>query len=182
VQASFGLRSHSPRSSRFRRRQLERALVCRADADEGHGAGLGRPETPRRCRSRLHSVVVPFPTSERRIEDAERQLGRRLPDDLRARLLHHNGGDVTVDGDEWQLYPVWDDSNLRTIARTSNNVVGETREAREWRLFPHGAIVIGGDGSGDLLVLRAGAARVERWSHETGTCTPVDVDWSGPRP
>ena len=122
-----------------------------------------------------------FPTSERRIEDAEQQLGRRLPDDMRARLLRDNGGDVKVDGDDWQLHPVWDDSNRRTIARTSNHVVSETGEARTWRSFPEGAIAVGRDGSGDFLVLRVGAVRVERWSHETGTCAPVDVDW-GPTP
>lgn len=119
-----------------------------------------------------------FPTSERRIEDAERELGRRLPDEIRARLLRNNGGDLRVDGEVWQLHAVWDESDRRTAARTSSHVVHETREARLWSSFPGSAIAIASDGSGDLLVLRADSMRVEWWRHETGECSPVDVDWT----
>ena len=119
-----------------------------------------------------------FPTSERRLDDAERELGRRLPDELRARLLRNNGGDLRVDEEVWKLHPVWDDSDRRTTARTSNHVVHETREARLWSNFPDSAVAIASDGSGDLLVLRANSIQVERWGHETGECAPVDVDWT----
>jgi cell wall assembly regulator SMI1 len=41
---------------------------------------------------------VAFPVDEERIAEAEAQLGRRLPPELRARLLRDNGAEIEVDG------------------------------------------------------------------------------------
>jgi|SRR5208337_448057 len=120
-----------------------------------------------------------FPVSAERIAAAERQLGTRLLAEHRARLLRNNGGGLACEDDEWQLHPVWDDTNRRTIARTTNHVVHETLEARRWNSFPPDAIAIASDGSGNHLVVRSGGTDVELWDHETGQCTPVEVDWSG---
>ena len=119
-----------------------------------------------------------FPTSFTNIERAEQALGRTLPAPLRDRLLANNGGEIeTEDGEVWQLHPVWDDSNPRTIARTMSHVVHETKEAREWQRFPAGAIAIASDGSGNHLVLRSGSELVEDWNHETGECSAVSIRW-----
>lgn len=120
---------------------------------------------------------MPFPVSEERVEVAEQQLGRRLLPEHRARLLRSNGGEVHCDGDVWQLHPVWDDTDRRTIARTTSHLVHETEEARTWTAFPKDAIAVASDGSGDLLVVRAGSERAELWDHETGECSPVEVYW-----
>jgi SMI1 / KNR4 family (SUKH-1) len=121
-----------------------------------------------------------FPVSEQRIEAAERELGRRLLPEHRARLQRNNGGEVACDDDAWQLHPVWDDSDRRTIARTTGHIVHETEEALNRVNFPSDAIAIASDGSGNLLVVRFGSPRVERWDHETGECSPVSVDWESP--
>jgi hypothetical protein len=118
-----------------------------------------------------------FPVSEQRIEAVERELGRRLLPEHRARLRRDNGGEVLADGDTWRLHPVRDDSEPRTLARTSSDIVHETREALSWPSFPSDAIAIASDGSGNLLVFRFGSSQVERWDHETGECSPVAVDW-----
>jgi hypothetical protein len=120
---------------------------------------------------------MPFPVSQQRIEAAEAQLGRRLLTEHRSRLLRNNGGEVYCNGVAWQLHPVWDDTDRRTMARTANHIVHETEEAANWLGFPAGAIAIGSDAGGDLLVIRAGGVGVERWDHETRECSPVDVDW-----
>ena len=86
-----------------------------------------------------------FPVDQERIEAAEHKLGQRLPEDLRARLRDDNGGEIVAElledaaGDfdpDWELYPVWDDTDRRRAARTASRIVHETREARAWPRFP----------------------------------------------
>jgi hypothetical protein len=83
---------------------------------------------------------MPFPIDEERIERAERELGRRLPSELRPRLMRDNGGEIAAmpvakeqrrDFDPyWDLHPVWDDSDQRRAARTASHIVREAAEAR----------------------------------------------------
>ena len=99
---------------------------------------------------------------------AEAKLGRSLPPVLRNRLARDNGGDIRLDGEEWILFPVWDPTNRRTMARTANHIVGETTQARTWASFPPGAVAIAGGQDGDLIVLREGREDFELWLHDTG--------------
>ena len=122
-----------------------------------------------------------LPASERAVEAAEAQLGRRLPGRLRERLLRNNGGDVLVrweDGEEeeWRLHPVWDDSDLETMRRSSNHLLRERASARDWPGFPADAISIAAL-DGDQLVLLADQADPKLWLHETGELASVDVVW-----
>jgi len=121
---------------------------------------------------------VAFPTSQTRISAAESSLGVRLLDAHRARLAANNGGTVACEGQEWQLHPVFDDTDRRTTSRTASDLVHETREARSWSGFPEDAIAIASDGSGNSLVFRPARGMIERWDHETSECIAVDVDWS----
>jgi hypothetical protein len=68
---------------------------------------------------------MPFPVDVALIHEAERQLGRKLPMDLRVRLHRENGGEVRALGDMWRLFPVFDASDRRRIARTANHIVRE---------------------------------------------------------
>jgi hypothetical protein len=120
---------------------------------------------------------VAFPVSEHLIETAERELGTQLLPEHRARLARNNGGEVECEGDVWQLHPVWDDTDRKRAARTTSHIVHETREARRWNSFPSDGIAVAEDGSGNRLVFRRGAAGFELWDHETGECSPVNVDW-----
>jgi len=59
----------------------------------------------------------------------------------------------------------------KRIARTCNDILYETAQAREWDGFPEEAPAIGDNGSGDLLVLvRTGDEyddTLHIWEHET---------------
>jgi hypothetical protein len=117
-----------------------------------------------------------FPTSEAHVEAAEAEIGVRLPREFRKRLLARNGGELTTAGDDWQVFPVFDATNRKTAGRSAGNIVLENRNARTWEGFPHGAIAIASNGTGDLLVLLAGTSpgrlnpQVQVWNHETGKC------------
>ncbi|WP_370873163.1 SMI1/KNR4 family protein [Peteryoungia aggregata] len=119
-----------------------------------------------------------FPASEECIQIAETALGRRLPQELRERLRINNGGDVSTTEGDWILNPVRDASDRKRSARTANDMVKETQEARGWRSFPTGGIAVASNGAGDLLILQAGSENMFLWNHETGTTSPVSVDWS----
>jgi SMI1-KNR4 cell-wall len=120
---------------------------------------------------------MPFPVAIAQIHEAERQLGRKLPMDLRVRLHRENGGQIEAAGESWQLFPVFDSSDRKRITRTANHIVRATQAARTWTDFPQDAIAIAENGSGDFLILRAGSDEVEFWDHETGESEMVDVDW-----
>lgn len=117
---------------------------------------------------------MPFPTSPECIETAEARLGVRFPDAWRARLLRANGGEVELDDDDWQLFPVQDTSDRKRAGRTASHIVQEMAAAREWRGFPSSGVAIAENGLGDYLVLLPDHAtpgtladQVYRWDHET---------------
>lgn len=120
-----------------------------------------------------------FPTTEARLEAAERELGVRLPNEYRMRLFARNGGELSTDDDDWQVFPVLDPTDRKTLSRSANHIVLETRNARTWRGFPAGAVAIASNGAGDLLVLLPARTsnlldpQVHLWHHETGQCKPV---------
>jgi len=123
---------------------------------------------------------MPFPVDAKFIDEAERKLGVTFPSMFRGRVMKDNGGDIEAGDDDWQLFPFFDNSDRKRIARTANDVVRETTKAREWPAFPPGAVAIASNGTGDLLVFlpKDGAPselapEVHRWSHENGTTEPV---------
>lgn len=119
-----------------------------------------------------------FPVSEDVIALAESALGRRLPEDLRARLARSNGGDISTAEDDWTLIPVRDHSDRKRLSRTSNDMIYETAQARKWHGFSKDGIAVASNGGGDFLVLLPGTDDVHHWEHETGAITVVEVDWT----
>ena len=122
---------------------------------------------------------MPFAGSEALVAAAETALGRRLPDAHRDRLIRENGGEVRAARETWSLYPVWDGSNRKTIARTTNHIVRENDYWRhEWPdTLPAGYLTIGENVGGDHLVLGPDQDDVLFWDHETGELTRIDVNW-----
>ncbi len=118
-----------------------------------------------------------FRVEEHLIVAAENALERRLPDALRERLLRNNGGEIEAVDDDWTLHPVADTSDRKRAGRTASDVVRETMQARDWPGFPVSAIAIANNGTGDLLILRAGSDSIELWDHESEECTPVEINW-----
>jgi len=121
--------------------------------------------------------------AEDRITEAERELGRKLPDAFRRRLMRKNGGEVEVSGypsDDavWQLHPVRDPSDRKRAGPSANDIVRETRQAHSGPGLSMGAVVIANNGTGDLLLLLANDNRPYWWDHETTEVRPVTTDWS----
>ena len=123
---------------------------------------------------------MPFPVDGKFVDEAEQKLGITFPSMFRGRMMKDNGGSVEAGGDEWQLFPFFDNSDRKRIARTANHIVRETTQAREWPGFPPGAVAIASNGTGDLLVFLPKAdapgqlaPEVHRWSHEGGDVEQV---------
>ena len=126
-----------------------------------------------------------FPVDLRFVNEAEQKLGVRFPESFVNYMLKQNGGMVTADSDEWQLYPFFDSSDRKRMTRTASHIVRETMSARSWTEFPPEAVAIGANGSGDQLVFLPTAVspdQLERtvfwWDHETGEMTLVATDFS----
>jgi hypothetical protein len=119
-----------------------------------------------------------FPTTEPKVEAAERELGVKFPREYRDRLLARNGGELSTAGDDWQVFPVFDSTSRKTAGRSTGRVVQETRNARTSEGFPPGVVAIASNGSGDYLVLMPKVPsgqlgpQVQVWDHETRKCKP----------
>jgi len=117
---------------------------------------------------------MPFAVEMRFIQAAETKLGRSLPPAYIAHMCKQNGGEVLAGKDEFTLYPIQDSSDRKRLARTCNDIIRETANAKEWRGFPPSALAIGDNGSGDKLILLPSSSgekfadAVYCWDHETG--------------
>ncbi|RCU50089.1 SMI1/KNR4 family protein [Corallincola holothuriorum] len=123
-----------------------------------------------------------FDLEEKYLAQFELQLGFKLPSSYRAAMAINNGGELVVGEEDWQLFPILDQSDRKRIARTCNHVLRETNEAREWHDFPDNAVAIASNGCGDLLIFLVAneslSSEVYEWSHETRELTMVSKDFS----
>lgn len=93
------------------------------------------------------------PTKQVYIDNAQTELGYQFPKWLNDRLLNENGGTIWALDDGWQLYSVLDNRDSRHLKRSSTTIIQETNTAKHWENFPDNAVVIAGNGTGNLLVL-----------------------------
>ena len=125
---------------------------------------------------------MPFPLLITFVEAAERALGASLPDSYKAAMQRSNGGELTVNEEVWDQYPIEDTSDRKRLSRTTNHIIKETQAMRDWPSFPSDALAIAGNSAGDQLVLiKVGhhyESAVYAWSHETGALTKVADDFS----
>ena len=128
---------------------------------------------------------MPLPVDIKFVTDTERKLGVKFPLSFVVRMVKSNGGEISTPPDTWQLYPILDSSDRKRLARTCNDIVRETAQAKEWPHFPSHAVAIGGNGCGDQLVLLSQpddptqlGHEVFWWDHETGKLDKVADDFS----
>jgi hypothetical protein len=125
---------------------------------------------------------MPFDLSESFIVAVEQELGASLPTSYRSSMSRENGGEIEVEEDGWQQYPIADTSDRKRLSRTANHVLKETKQCLSWPRFPTGALAIASNGTGDQLVfVRRGQAfdpEVYVWSHETGALAKVADDFT----
>jgi hypothetical protein len=61
---------------------------------------------------------MPFDLEERFVQAAERALGVSFPTSYRQIMMRSNGSTVATESDDWDLYPIADDSDKKRLART----------------------------------------------------------------
>ena len=122
---------------------------------------------------------MPFPVEAAFVARTEQLLGIELPTHYKLRMQARNGGTFQLEGEDWELYPIFDDSDPKRAKRTCNDVLHETREAREWASFPPHAVAIAGNAAGDQLILLPDSegsyvsSTIYRWDHERGSIAEV---------
>jgi hypothetical protein len=125
---------------------------------------------------------MPFPVDRKYIEATEKKLGGRFPESFVVKMMAENGGDVATPPDRWTLHPFLDAGDRKRLARTCNDIVRETQQARDAQGFPPNGVNIGDNGSGDHLVFLLADGRigpeVHWWDHETGALNLVAEDFS----
>ncbi|HGF5057829.1 TPA: SMI1/KNR4 family protein [Vibrio parahaemolyticus] len=113
-----------------------------------------------------------FNLSEEQLVNTEVELGAVLPHDYRESMKIENGGEVTTEEDDWELYPIKDNSDRKRLSRTCNHIIEETRSCFGFGNFPYNALAIAGNGLGDQMVFLKESAQfkpeVYIWLHETG--------------
>ncbi len=123
-----------------------------------------------------------FSINEKYLSDAEKKIGAIFPHFYVNRIKMENGGYIKISSESWKLFPIFDSSEKKRLKRTSNDVLVETKNAREWKDFPTNAIAIGGNDYGDLLILIIDVKtnKMENaiflWSHETGNVEKLSVN------
>jgi len=115
---------------------------------------------------------VPFNLSEEQIVQAEKELGAKLPHEYLEAMKLNNGGEMSTEEDDWELYPIKDTSDRKRLSRTCNHIINETESCRGFGYFPQNALAIAGNGCGDQMVFLKENGQflntVYLWLHETG--------------
>ncbi|QQE10316.1 SMI1/KNR4 family protein [Planctomycetota bacterium] len=124
---------------------------------------------------------MPYPLEEKYIIKTEEKLGAKFPNEYRNKMMASNGGEIEADDDDWQLNPIFDDSDKKRLSRTCNDIIRETSQAREWPDFPSNAVSIAQNGCGDHIVLlinkNAVSDKFYTWYHDDPQLVEVELDW-----
>ncbi|MFC1502741.1 SMI1/KNR4 family protein [Pseudomonadota bacterium] len=125
---------------------------------------------------------MPFNLDEKYVLEAEEALKGTLPQSYKSAMLQSNGGEIELDDETWELYPIFDKSDKKRISRTCNHIISETQSCIGFGNFPQSAVAIAGNGCGDQLVLikteSCFSNLIYLWSHETGAIIDVASDFS----
>ena len=126
-----------------------------------------------------------FPVDSKWIAETERKLNVRFPAAFVVAMSRMNGGSVSTDVDDFELYSFLDQSDRKRIRRTCSSICRETASNRNWDHFPQHLVVIGHNGGGDLLVLapmdddpKTLQHTIYWYDHETSLIAPVATDFS----
>lgn len=118
---------------------------------------------------------MPFPIDIKYIRETEKELGLTFPDSFKNKMRKENGGTLSTKEDDWQLFPFFDQADKKRMSRTSNHIILETKQARNWENFPVDGIAIASNGSADFLILlptkendKQLGTEIFSWFHETG--------------
>ncbi len=118
---------------------------------------------------------MPFSVEQKYIKQMESKLGVTFPKAFHTGMVISNGGEIDTGQEYWRLFPVFDTSDKKRLKRTSNDIIRETKTAKEWTGFPESGVAIGCNDSGDFLIMLSMVDDKSRlqdvvyaWDHETG--------------
>jgi hypothetical protein len=116
---------------------------------------------------------MPFPIEEKYVEQTEHELGAKLPSWFRVKMMSENGGELSAMGDVWDLIPIKNPLNRKTLERTCNDLLRESESAKGFPGFPPNAVTIAQNGTGDYLMFLKQEDgtfdnRTYHFNHETG--------------
>lgn len=69
-----------------------------------------------------------FPVDEKYLEVVEEEPDAQFPPSFRSKMISENGSEVTVHGDNFDLYPFYDTTDRKRLKRTCNSIVHETKK------------------------------------------------------
>jgi hypothetical protein len=119
---------------------------------------------------------MPYSIEEKNILQSEEELNFVFPKSFKEKMQKENGGVLFISNEEWLLYPFFDNSDKRRIKRTSNHIVLETHNAKQWDSFPRNGIAIAGNGFGDQLIfLVNNSQNIFVWRHDSGLLSDLGL-------
>ncbi len=120
---------------------------------------------------------MPFNLDEKYVLEAEEQLKAKLPSEYKNAMVSNNGGDIDINDEIWEQYPIFDKSDRKRLSRTCNHIITETDSCKDFGNFGENLLAIASNGCGDQLVFvkegKEYLPAVHIWSHETGKLTQV---------
>lgn len=124
--------------------------------------------------------AMPFPTEMKFVRRTEARLGVLLPLSYVNAMCRQNGGELFIAEEDWQLHPIFDDSDRTRLKRTCNDVGRESNQARSCSGFPANGVCIASNGCGDSLIFVPDVKDPSRlsevifcWHHENGDIEAV---------
>ena len=118
---------------------------------------------------------MPFPINQQYIDAAEQELDLTFPTSFKNKMMIENGGELFLSEEDWQIFPFLDESDQKRKMRTSNYIIKENQQARQWLGFPQNAISFAQNSCGNYLIFLPDpihpkylADQVYMWAHETG--------------
>lgn len=109
-----------------------------------------------------------LPIDMRKIAETEKELGLTFPAVFKLHMSRCNGGAVLIDDEQWVLYPFFDNTDRRTITRSSLDIRYHTREHASRIGYPSDGIAIAHNDAGEVLLLRPNGQHLgpEVWRFE----------------
>ena len=113
------------------------------------------------------------------IKNTENNLGIQFSLSFKTKMMDDNGGEISIKGEGWFIFPFYDNSDKRRIKRTSNNITRETNLFYLDHDDIKNYVVFADNGSGDYLLFdKKNPTPVYMFLHESEIIKKVAEDFS----
>lgn len=93
--------------------------------------------------------------SEKWVNATEAAMKLEFPRAFKQRMMEQNGGEVQIGGEAWWLYPFRDETDRRSLRKTSDDMRHATQQLHADEIgFPEDGVAIAHNVAGDILFLR----------------------------